>query len=112
MIAAPVRTAAATRRTRPGSPAWAAGTRLPVGQAPRPRQGLRGALARHGVARDGVRLARGRVGIAACGRRALGPAAAVRQREAPAAPSVRDANGSHTPQPPANVKKNVAARPP
>ena len=80
--------------------------------APRPRQGPRGALARHGVARDGVRLARGRVGIAACGRRALGPAAAVRQREAPAAPSVRDANGSHTPQPPANVKKNVAARPP
>ena len=45
MIAAPVRTAAATRRTRPGSPAWATGIVPPVGQAPRPRQGLRGALA-------------------------------------------------------------------
>ena len=66
MIAAPVRTAAAIPAHAPRLPGWAAGIRLPVGQAPRPRQGLRGALARHGVARDGVRLARGR-----CGHRCL-----------------------------------------
>ncbi|MFQ9178769.1 MAG: hypothetical protein ACLR3C_01850 [Eggerthella lenta] len=42
---------------------------------------------------------------------ALSAAAAVRQREAPAALSERRER-IHTPQPPANVKKNVAARPP